>query len=298
MQHNVYFRNFWESNDNTKLFLKDLFQNIKVTRKDIYISSVFIKKSLLTKVFNHFKNTRTIKFSMSYYQRVFYNLDKPLRKKNTLNIWFTGENLRPPSNQDWDLLLTFETDQYFINELYLPFWATNLGTSVKEAKQIQKKLLQNRNVPKQNRKFACIIMGNPHPKRIQVMNEIRKIGEVDGYGFAFNKKINDKETILANYDFNICFENDLYPGYVTEKLFDSWNSYCIPIWWGIDPLGYVNQDAIIDFARLGMANGIKRLQYLKSHPLEIRKMKSLPILSREFDYDKLIKRVSDVLTSK
>ena len=296
MNTNVYFRNFWESNDNTKLFLKDLFQNIGVTTKDIYITSVFLKKSILTKVFNHFKMYKRDKFTINNYQKIFYNLDGPLKKSNVLNVWYTGENIRPPSSYNWDLLLTFETDRYFINEEYLPFWATNLGTSIEEAKIRQKKLLQQRNVSKQNKKFACAIIGNPHPIRMQIIDEVMKIGEVECFGSAFGKKVKDKELVLSNFNFNICFENDLYPGYVTEKVFDSWNSYCIPIWWGVDPLGYINQDAVIDFAKLGFSDGLEKIRYLVNNPKEMQRIQGLPILSKEFDYDLLCLRISKILS--
>lgn len=43
-----------------------------------------------------------------------------------------------------------------------------------------------------------------------------------------------KYSILNNYTFNICFENCIYPDYVTEKLFDAIISGCVPIYWGAD----------------------------------------------------------------
>jgi len=42
-----------------------------------------------------------------------------------------------------------------------------------------------------------------------------------------------------------CGENDSYPGYVTEKLFDAWGTGCVPIWLGIDQGGYINPSAYI-----------------------------------------------------
>ena len=34
------------------------------------------------------------------------------------------------------------------------------------------------------------------------------------------------------YKFAIAFENEDYPGYVTEKICDIYKSNCIPIYWG------------------------------------------------------------------
>ena len=53
---------------------------------------------------------------------------------------------------------------------------------------------------------------------------------------------------LANYRFNLCPENSLGEGYITEKIFDSIRSGCIPIYWGayLEP-GILNPRAILRF---------------------------------------------------
>lgn len=43
-----------------------------------------------------------------------------------------------------------------------------------------------------------------------------------------------KRAVLSHYRFAICFENTIFPGYLTEKLFDCLLAGCIPIYWG-DP---------------------------------------------------------------
>ena len=58
----------------------------------------------------------------------------------------------------------------------------------------------------------------------------------------------DKFKFLANYRFNLCPENSLGEGYITEKIFDSIRSGCIPIYWGayLEP-GILNSKAILRF---------------------------------------------------
>lgn len=53
---------------------------------------------------------------------------------------------------------------------------------------------------------------------------------------------------LANYRFNLCPENSLGEGYITEKIFDSIRSGCIPIYWRayLEP-GILNPRAILRF---------------------------------------------------
>lgn len=41
-----------------------------------------------------------------------------------------------------------------------------------------------------------------------------------------------KAEILADYNFNLCFENTVATNYVTEKIWDSIGNYCLPIYYG------------------------------------------------------------------
>lgn len=43
-----------------------------------------------------------------------------------------------------------------------------------------------------------------------------------------------KRAVLSRYRFAICYENTVFPGYLTEKLFDCLLAGCIPVYWG-DP---------------------------------------------------------------
>lgn len=45
-------------------------------------------------------------------------------------------------------------------------------------------------------------------------------------------EIDSKHLTLSNYQFALCFENCVYPGYITEKIFDCFLSKCIPIYYG------------------------------------------------------------------
>lgn len=52
---------------------------------------------------------------------------------------------------------------------------------------------------------------------------------------SFSKHYADsygKIEFLTNYKFYLCFENSSYPGHITEKLFNTFEAGCIPIYWG------------------------------------------------------------------
>lgn len=83
-------------------------------------------------------------------------------------------------------------------------------------------------------KFCCTIMSNPVPLRVMAHTTLwTEVDEVDGYGAAFGMyDPRPKLDLLNNYKFNLCFENTLSDGYVTEKLFEAKLGGCIPIYWG------------------------------------------------------------------
>lgn len=59
-----------------------------------------------------------------------------------------------------------------------------------------------------------------------------------------------KLAVMSDYRFCICFENSIYPGYISEKIFDAFSAGCVPIYYGApDISSYVPDDCYIDFRR-------------------------------------------------
>jgi len=48
----------------------------------------------------------------------------------------------------------------------------------------------------------------------------------------FTNRHSRKKDVLKNYNFNLCFENTVYPKYITEKIWESIENYCLPIYYG------------------------------------------------------------------
>lgn len=149
-------------------------------------------------------------------------------------------------------------------------------------------LLSNRKTPGIPKKFACLLASNPHPMREQMANELRKVGDVDLYGRAYGKPVASKAHVLSEYRFVITPENDLYPGYVTEKAIEAWLSHTIPIWWGSDPAGYLNPDAVVNAAETSIDGLAEPVRLLDQNKDMWEKMISQPILRESFDYDDCI----------
>jgi alpha(1,3/1,4) fucosyltransferase len=65
---------------------------------------------------------------------------------------------------------------------------------------------------------------------------------------CYKGKVESKVDTLKNYKFSICYENvKNTPGYITEKIFDSFFAGCIPIYWGAPNVSdYIPKNCYID----------------------------------------------------
>ncbi len=176
-----------------------------------------------------------------------------------IRIFFTGENERPPEGR-WDAYLTFDSHSYGGRNAYLPLWwitssdiitptvSPYLGREIKLSH-----LLSGRTPDYQSRRKFCVaFIGKAYPFRMHSLTALSKIGEIDVFGgIARNTKqtsAKEKYEISQNYKFVYAFENDLFPGYVTEKAPEAWSTGAVPLYWGADPHGYLNPKSMINCA--------------------------------------------------
>jgi len=83
-------------------------------------------------------------------------------------------------------------------------------------------------------KFCAMVFSNPIKKRVDTYNLFSTYKKVDGFGHPFGNRTNgemDKYNNLKNYKFSVCYENRLYAGYYTEKLFHAKTAGNIPIYY-------------------------------------------------------------------
>lgn len=78
-------------------------------------------------------------------------------------------------------------------------------------------------------------------------------------GLSFEEKL----PVMSRYKFSICFENCIFPGYVTEKIFDCFLAGCIPIYYGAPNIeDFVPADTYIDFRKFENLGALE--QYLNT----------------------------------
>lgn len=75
-------------------------------------------------------------------------------------------------------------------------------------------------------------------------HEAAKIAFRGGVGYE------KKHTTLNQFKFNICFENCAFPGYITEKIFDSFLAGSIPVYFGApDITDFVPENTFVDYSK-------------------------------------------------
>jgi len=133
-----------------------------------------------------------------------------------------------------------------------------------------------------NKKLLVDISGNKfsdHPfelyserrKTVKYFNE-NHTSEFDLYGtgwdtnkyITYKGKVPHKNGVINHYKFVICYENMRdYPDYVSNRIFDVLNCFCVPIYWGAPNISeYVDENAYID--RRNFTSNAELAKYLKS----------------------------------
>jgi len=99
---------------------------------------------------------------------------------------------------------------------------------------------RGRDMPDVREKGFCSFVvsnGNGMPERARMLELLNAYKRVDSGGAYLNNvggKVADKRAFEHAHKFALCFENERYPGYCTEKLADAFASGAVPVYLG-DP---------------------------------------------------------------
>lgn len=306
----IRFVNFWsgfepDSNFFTR-YLKNLGHEIEITDDlgtpaDIEFVSVFPSRKEVIQ--NKIKNYLFDKQSLTDRNLRNTSSEVQFNSKVLFRVWFTGENIRPPLHiPNIDYFLSYDQDDFGDRNLYLPLWLLNFDWFQEENLEFRTGLnlkpesfVHQRKLASIPDKLACTFISNPHPFRLDFMSKLDSLGTVDMFGKYVNKPVDKKSTVAKNYKYMVCFENDLYPGYVTEKLLDAYACGTVPIYWGdlgretvfnekafLNLKNFVSMDALI--------NEINEHDYVSMHSEPL--FKQIPTLDQFSTFaNKLINRI-------
>jgi hypothetical protein len=200
---------------------------------------------------NPSKSIRLIPKPLRPYASIVIDALRGKRKNNPLTLFHTQENVRHNAIEA-DFSISFDLGVPNKNHLRLPYWMEMIDWS-------HEGLTESIN-PRYGRLLSLDRLmkplGTDFQQRLQKMamitshlNEPRKMLyehlssflPIDGFGPYFDKNIRShhqsnftKYDLLQQYAFNLCPENSIYPGYITEKIPEAFCAGCIPITW-VDP---------------------------------------------------------------
>ena len=152
-----------------------------------------------------------------------HDLNVPSEKHTRLPYWmemidWSHEGLIGNSNPRYGQLLKLSTLQAPLGDQFL--------------KRVQK---------------AVIMTSHLREPRASCLVALQNLMPVDGMGPYFDSQIKDhhsspfkKRDILQSYAFNLCPENGIHPGYVTEKIPEAFAAGCLPI-------TFVDEAVSVDF---------------------------------------------------
>lgn len=180
-------------------------------------------------------------------------------------IFYTGENVRPNFLQ-CRYALSFDRDTWGGRNLYFPIWmsriawpgyAPRVGHDATAAHNWEAliqpdTLVRSRPAPSDlaSRRFCSIVASAHEGLRVSLSTALSKYCPLDARGALFGRPLDQsKHSHFQSFKFALCPENSLFPGYVTEKLFDVWVGGAVPIYYGGsrgDPR--INSDAFLNYA--------------------------------------------------
>jgi alpha(1,3/1,4) fucosyltransferase len=210
------------------------------------------------------------KINSNYSAKInFYSVLGPVEtlkyRRKGLNIFFSGENMHAErfdkyrqvcEKKPFDLSIGFDNNTFGSNVRF-PLWILYMFEPESSFEDIKEKINQLSNVKIGNRLRFCSLVASHDWNGIrgEIIDALQSVDLVSSAGrfrqntdelqVSFN---DDKHKFLKQFKLNICPENSNAEGYVTEKIFQSIEAGCIPVYWGANNKpepDILNQDAIL-----------------------------------------------------
>jgi len=271
---------------NINLNTIDFWDKDKATAEDIYIS--FEHKNFLRKVHWRFKNKRYPAIKLDKFKkRILFQFEPPITMPevymnidNLLKIYdkvFFTCKLNNPKIHYFHYFQTYD-------KILLDYW--------KDSNRTFLTMISSNKKIRNPKKFLTTIISSgklPHlgykellSERIKAVEFFSRTNDIDLYGSDWDKcpsfpywfykkaiqkvykgQVQSKYSTFSKYNFSICFENCVFPGYITEKIFDCFFVGTIPIYYGAPDIEkYIPKDCFID--RRDFKNYQELRDFLKS----------------------------------
>jgi len=275
----LYIYSLFEKVEDTIYFIPGFHKNLFGVNKDGFfnIAKIIEEKGYKVIATDSYRNLKNAKYIVIFdiHKKNLKEIKRLPKKKLILFAW------EPP------VVIPMNHDKKYLNLFYKVYtFNDDLIDNKKYFKfHYPRAIPMIENLPSfEEKKLLCLISADkffPHKnelyserkKAIQYFEEYAE-DEFDLYGIGWNKNefksykgsIKDKAPIMKNYKFSICYENTKnINGYVTEKIFDSFQAGCIPIYLGAENItNYIPQNCFIDKKKFKSYNEL--YVFLKTMP--------------------------------
>jgi hypothetical protein len=286
----VSYKDFWVGFDPSTSLLTKLLEEVYAEKVlivhdhnvnvDVEFRSVFTFNSKVQKLLAYGAGQLNSRAWTDYLNRSQYGFSGIQKHRGKKTVWFTGENLRAPGGV-FDLTLSFDPTDLSESNIYFPVWYLSVdwfkshSTSGLKLYDVDT-FISNRNLDSRER-TACAFSSSKEPSRVSLYHSVECAMKLDRYGSAWGNRVQNKNEVAMQYGFQVCPENDIYPGYVTEKLFEAYAAGNVPIWRGIDRDGLFNKSSILDLTGISASESINILKGLSDN--EITSIRNQPLLN-------------------
>ncbi len=202
-----------------------------------------------------------------------YGNDIPSKSDKYVRIGYFCENIIPDlSICEWAFGVPLESEIKSSKYKRIQWHGFNPKTLIKD-------LTDNKidQIVSQKTKFCNFLYSHPVPYREEFFRQLSKYKKVDAPGKSMNNMPSidqlysgniweRKRAFLSPYKFTIAFENYVYPGYQTEKLYDAMLTYSLPIYCG-DPCIHeiFNTESFINCADYIEINNSSTVKFLEKN---------------------------------
>lgn len=253
----ISFTHFWPGFDPARnLFSEVLRQRLGLTVEvvdphqdcDLAFHSVFAFSSTTDRAIRFAKAQFRDSAAWDYADRAHYGFTRTRGPKQSRRVWYTGENRCAPRGV-FDATISFDVQDSLSRNLYFPYWMYRLDWGLDiPAPYFQPTPVQlsNSRPPNIRPRTACAFSNTRQPGKLRLAGLVGECMPMAGFGRAYAEPVQDKHETASRFGFQVCPENSLTPGYVTEKLFEAWSSGNVPIWMGLDRDKLINPRAFLD----------------------------------------------------
>jgi alpha(1,3/1,4) fucosyltransferase len=180
-----------------------------------------------------------------------------------VRVFLTGENFEPAMT-DCEFAIGFSALATDPNFRRLPLWVyENRSWGYGPERLIKSPATDWERIASEKSRFCNFVYRHDLPYRNAIFSQLNEYERVDAAGRCMNNmngwmvprepnRLQGKLEFLRNYKFTLAVENNIWPGYSTEKLVDPMYVASIPIYIG-DPQAkaHFNTASYIDFSAFG-----------------------------------------------